>query len=305
MDVRVYSTNTDRLVVETVEVDEAGEYEEDGDYIIPGVSTTGSEVKCAFIKPAGSMTGKLFPSDQPQQTLRVKPRSLLPSREPFDVRVSLVDAANPFVLIDATSISTILKTVPSDDVLHRVVESIRREGAVAMGLATTVHTAAHTRGTPKVALVYPPPLLVPSNGDKAPDVRVQAYSMGLPHPSLQLTGAVCLASALCMPGTVVAGLSRKAAAAVAADDEAAAPVTPERTPSPVEREEEAGSSNSSSGDEEEERGPERQVVIAHSKGTIRVGVVMTGDGRGVASCAVSRTARRLFEGRVRYYVQEG
>ena len=298
----MYSTNTDRLVVETVEVDEAGEYEEDGDYIIPGVSTTGSEVKCAFIEPAGSMTGKLFPSGQPQQTLRVKPRSLLPSREPFDVRVSLVDAANPFVLIDATSISTILKTVPSDDVLHRVVESIRREGAVAMGLATTVDAAAHTRGTPKVALVYPPPLLVPSNEDKASDVRVQAYSMGLPHPSLQLTGAVCLASALCMPGTVVAGLSRKAAAA-ADDDEAAAPVTPERTPSPVEREEEAGSS--SSGDEEEERGPGRQVVIAHSKGTIRVGVVMTGDGRGVASCAVSRTARRLFEGRVRYYVQEG
>ncbi|PGH03229.1 hypothetical protein AJ79_07424 [Helicocarpus griseus UAMH5409] len=302
MDVRVYSTNTDKTVVETVEIDEAtGEYEEDGDYTIPGVSTTGSEVKCAFVNPAGSMTGKLFPSGHRQQILRVPPLPLLsrPSdavyTEPFDVRVSLVDAANPFVLIDTTSISTILKTLPSSDAQDVLVEFVRREGAVAMGLATSVEAAALVRGTPKVALLYPPfpPLFTQDGSDKTEtktsDIRVQSYSMGLPHPSLQLTGAVCLAAALSCPGTVAAQLSSTAATDNHGDE---IPLTPERTPSPGETD---GAKTGL------EAGGEKEVVIAHSKGTMKVGVVMGRDGEAV-SCAVSRTARRLFEGRVRYYV---
>lgn len=282
MDVRVYNTNTDRTVVETVEIDEAGEYEEDGEYTIPGVNTTGSEVKCAFVDPAGSMTGKLLPSGQAQEILRVQPPSTLSNLEEFNVRVSLVDAANPFVLIDTTSIPNIMRDLPSDDAQHALVESIRRRGAVAMGLATSIEAAALVRGTPKVALMYPP------ISDTKSDVKVQAYSMGLPHPSLQLTGAVCLAAALNTPGTIVADLSSMP------QKGSSEPLTPERTPSPT--------------DEKAELVPgrldkEREVVIQHSKGTIRVGVVMGADG-SVASCAVSRTARRLFEGRVRYYVQE-
>lgn len=281
MDVRVYNTNTDRTVVETVEIDEAGEYEEDGEYTIPGVNTTGSEVKCAFVDPAGSMTGKLLPSGQAQETLRVQPPTTLPNLEPFDVRVSLVDAANPFVLIDTTSIPSILKNLPSEDAQHALVESIRREGAVSMGLAASIESAALVRGTPKVALMYPP------LAGKS-DVKVQAYSMGLPHPSLQLTGAVCLAAALSTPGTIVADL------ASSPQRVHSEPLTPDRTPSPSDEKAELVPGKASE---------EREVVIAHSKGTIRVGVVMGEDG-SVASCAVSRTARRLFEGRVRYYVQE-
>ncbi|KAH8656928.1 PrpF protein-domain-containing protein [Ilyonectria robusta] len=280
MDVRIYNTNTKRIIVETVEIDDAGEFEEDGTYNIPGVNTAGSEVKCAFVDPAGSMTGKLFPSGKQQQTLSVEPPSSIPGMAPFGVRVTLIDAANPFVLIDSASISGLLNTLPSPDAQHALIESIRREGAVAMGLASTVEVAAQTRGTPKVALIYPP--IFQQTTGEMPDIRVQAYSMGLPHPSLQLTGAVCLAAALNSPGTVPAELSAKSLMS-----NWALP-TPERTPSPP-------------------NGPnelkEKEVVIAHSKGTIRVRVVMKED-REIASCAVSRTARRLFEGRVRYYVEE-
>jgi 2-methylaconitate cis-trans-isomerase PrpF len=45
----------------------------------------------------------------------------------------------------------------------------------------------------------------------------------------------------------------------------------------------------------------RHVVLEHSKGTIPVLVKKNGED-GIASCAVSRTARRLFEGRVIYYL---
>ncbi|KAH7133821.1 PrpF protein-domain-containing protein [Dactylonectria macrodidyma] len=278
MDVRIFNSNTQRIIVETVEIDETGEFEEDGTYNIPGVSTTGSEVKCAFIDPAGSMTGTLFPSGKTQQTLLIQPPSSLPDLEPFGVRVTLIDAANPFVLVDSTSISPLLSALTSEDIQHALIEVIRREGAVAMGLAPTVEAAALTRGTPKVALVYPPTFDEASG--ELPDIRVQAYSMGLPHPSLQLTGAVCIAAALSSPGTVVAELSAKSGSNWALP-------TPERTPSPPNVSGEC---------------KESEVLIAHSKGIIRVGVVK--DDREIRSCAVSRTARRLFEGRVRYFVDK-
>ncbi|KAL4887400.1 PrpF protein-domain-containing protein [Aspergillus karnatakaensis] len=275
IDVRIYNTNTQRIVVETVAIDEAGDVVEDGDFFIPGVSNPGSEVKCKFVDPVGSMTGTLFPSNnQRQQTLRIQP----PDQDPFDVRVTLIDSANPFVLIDTTSISTtLLQTLPSNTARDALVEYIRCEGAVAMGLAPSVEAASKTRGTPKVALVYPP------RGDSPhgrPDIHVQAYSMGLPHPSLQLTGAVTIAVALSYPGTVAAEISASAAWA--------SPPTPERTPPPDDMAEEAKPK------------VEREVLIAHSKGTIKVDVVTKSSGN-VASCAVSRTARRLFEGRIRYY----
>jgi 2-methylaconitate cis-trans-isomerase PrpF len=270
MDVRIYNTNTRRIVVETVALDASGDYDETGDYTIAGVSTPGSEVKCTFVEPIGSMTGKLFPSDgQQQQLLHVHSTDQQP---PFTVRVTLIDSANPFVLIDSTSIQTLFKNLSSEVAQNSLIESIRREAAVAMGLAPTVEAAAQTRGTPKAALVYPP-------DSETADIRIQAYSMGLPHPSLQLTGAVTVAVALSYPNTVVAEL-----AAMAGNR-----MTPEHTPPPGE------------GSEKRDSAVEREVRIAHSKGVIKVGVVMARNG-GVASCAVSRTARRLFEGRIRYYV---
>ncbi|KAL5002820.1 PrpF protein-domain-containing protein [Aspergillus recurvatus] len=288
LDVRIYNTNTDRIVVETVAVDGSGDYQEDGNFIIPGVSTPGSEVKCNFLKPIGSMTGKLFPSkNQQQQVLRVHPGSLMPAQDAFNVRVTLIDSANPFVLIDATSISTALvATISSESSRNALVESIRRAGAVAMGLASDIEAAGKTRGTPKAALVYPP--TPPQNGSKRSAIRVQAYSMGLPHPSLQLTGAVTVAVALSYPDTIVASLSTQAVLA----DGTFLPPTPEQSPPPDDRVL-----------DEQNLPLEREVLIEHSKGTIKVEVLMEKDG--VAGCAVSRTARRLFEGKVRYYIQEG
>ncbi|KAI9376519.1 PrpF protein-domain-containing protein [Aspergillus egyptiacus] len=274
MDVRIYNTNTDRIVIETVALDGWGDYVEDGEFFIPGVKNPGSEVKCTFIEPVGSMTGRLFPSKgQRHQALRIQPTG----QSPFDVRVTLIDSANPFVLIDTTSISTLLKSLPSISAQSSLVESIRREGAVAMGLAANVELAGRTRGTPKAALIYPP-----GDATDRPDIRVQAYSMGLPHPSLQLTGAVSIAVALSYPGTIASDLS----SVVATDG----PLTPERTPSP-------------GGETKEEMQLKREVRIAHSKGVIKVDVALKSDGE-IASCAVSRTARRLFEGRIRYYVQD-
>ncbi|KAF5563492.1 hypothetical protein FNAPI_2701 [Fusarium napiforme] len=278
IDVRIFNTNTSRIIVETVELDRNGDFKEDGDFIIPGVKSPGSEVKCSFVDPAGSMAGSLFPSGQKQQWLNVDPSSLLPEMAPFQIRATLIDAANPFVMISAADFTTILGANATPETQHALVEAIRCQGAVDMDLATSTKVAGLTRGTPKIALLSSP---THRANNKTPDIYVQSYSMGLPHPTLQLTGAVCLGSAVSIQGTIAADLS-----ATPITD---GPPTPERTPSPDIQGERKDTSNT------------RQIIIEHSKGTIPVFVKKNGED-GIESCAVSRTARRLFEGRVCYYL---
>ncbi|KAF5671200.1 isomerase [Fusarium heterosporum] len=276
INVRIFNTNTSRVIVETVQLDGQGNYREDGDYIIPGVKTAGSEVRCSFVDPAGSMAGSLFPSGQKQQWLNVDPSALVPGLAPFQIRATLIDAANPFVLVGASAVSALLPdTAPETQ--HALIETIRCQGAVDMGLATSTKAAGLVRGTPKIAMLSSP---TQSADGKTSDIYVQSYSMGLPHPTLQLTGAVCLGSAVSIQGTIAADLS-----ATPVSD---GPPTPERTPSPVSEE---GRKESNT----------RHILLEHSKGTIHVLVQKKGEDE-IASCAVSRTARRLFEGRVIYYL---
>lgn len=264
------------MIVETMQLDEAGDFLEIGNYAMPGVPSPGSEVRCAFLHPAGSMTGKLFPSGQQQQTLRIiSDPNLTMGAAPFDVRVTLIDAANPFVFIDATTMPIPHSSLP-DVAVHAIIESIRCEGAVAMGLASNVEVASRTRGTPKVALLYPPPISQDGLGQAS--IRVQSYSMGLPHPSFQLTGAVCLATALNYKGTVAAKVSENSLNEVAS----LSSTTPHK-----------GAQKTSV--------MEKKFAIAHNKGVIEVFTTLDSNGE-VQSCTVSRTARRLFEGNVSYYI---
>jgi 2-methylaconitate cis-trans-isomerase PrpF len=208
--------------------------------------------------------------------LRVMPYSnLMTGVAPFDVRVTLIDAANPFVFIDATTMPVLPTSLP-DVAVHAIIESIRCEGAVAMGLASSVEAASKTRGTPKVALLYPPP--ISQGGSDQASIRVQSYSMGLPHPSFQLTGAVCLATALNYKGTVASKLSENSLNEVA----------------PL-------SSTTLHKGARKTSAMEKKFAIAHSKGVIEVFTTVDSNGE-VQGCAVSRTARKLFEGNVSYYI---
>jgi 2-methylaconitate cis-trans-isomerase PrpF len=111
VDVRIFNTNTSRLIVDTIEVDENGDFQEDGDYTIPGVKGTASEIKVAFVDPAGSMTGKLFPTGRRSETIEVKEHN----GSSFSVKATLIDAANPFVVVDAATLPPSLQNGTKDD----------------------------------------------------------------------------------------------------------------------------------------------------------------------------------------------
>jgi len=285
LDVRIFNTNTSRLIVDTVQVDEDGSFDEDGDFAIPGVKGTGSEVKVAFVDPAGSMTGTLFPTGRRCDTFHVKGQD----GNRFSVKATLIDAANPFVLIDERTLPPNIRRGSKDTAVYlKDMESIRRTGAVLMGLASDIDAAAKVRGTPKLAIVSSPQ---PDDHGRegTPDVHVQAFSMGKPHPSLQLTGAACLASAVCIEGTVAHGLA--SGGKVQSSWQSS---SPERTPSPC---------SDSDGSSSDLLPSQRRVCLSHSSGSIKVDVLATSSESFafVDRCVVSRTARRLFEGKVYYY----
>lgn len=318
IDVRIFNTNTSRIIVDTVQVDDDGFPLEDGDYVIPGVTGTGSEIKVAFVNPAGSMTEKLFPTGRRNETITVKERN----GTCFSVKTTLIDAANPFVLVDASTLPAYLQTANRESTGYlEHMESIRRVGAVAMGLASSTEAAAKVRGTPKLALLSPAPRESARTEDDGLSIQVLAFSMGKPHPSLQLTGAACLAAAVCIEGTVAHSIASQAQERSSSKDEALADalsrrlVTSEQLPTPPRS---AGyltreGSPASDGSEDktsavstpssELQASERKVRIFHASGGIDVGVVAASSDNWavVDRCSVSRTARRIFDGVVYYY----
>lgn len=267
-----------------IQVDDDGSFKEDGNYAIPGVKGTGSEVKVAFVDPAGSMTGQLFPTGRRCDTINVQERN--GSR--FSVKATLIDAANPFVIVDESTLPPYLKTCTKDSAGYlEHMESIRCAGAVMMGLASSIDAAARTRGTPKLAIVSPSQTnQMSKDGISSSSIHVLAFSMGKPHPSLQLTGAACLAAAMCIEGTV--------AHRVASAESTWHLPTPERTPSPTPDGIESVSCLL----------PDLKTVrISHVSGSIEVEVLAASSNTFavVDRCIVSRTARRIFEGKIWYY----
>ena len=277
LDVRVFNTNTQRLLVETVEVGPDGRFNEFGHFRIGGVKSEGSEIKVAFVEPAGSMTGKLLPTGNAQDTITV---SSLPALGQFSVQASLVDAANPFVFLDSSSLPPVYHLLgPEAPETLEVIEAIRQEAAVLYGLAKDAAAASLVRGTPKIAVLSPS---VGSSADLRA-IQVQSFSMGKPHPSLQLTGGVCLGAAVCTGGTIANQLA-------AETDMVTPPGTPPRELNVDDTKESAGVSKC-------------RVNIKHSSGEMEVLVQTRKDDAGeteIEKVSVSRTARRLFEGNAYY-----
>lgn len=258
--------------METLDVDQEGHFLEDGEYQLAGTHTRGSAIGVSFENPAGAMTGRLLPSGTPVDTLHIPETG---AQSPYNVNVSLIDAANPFVLVDASTLPDCIRAMePSSAHFLDCIEAIRCQGAVSMGLAKTVDDASRTRGTPKVALLSVPDVPVKST-ESMPDVQVLAFSMGKVHSSLQLTGAVCLATAICTEGTIAHKISTMVDQWRIASGQTVWP-----------RKQHLGVPQNDS----------RRISIRHLSGTIQADVLIGRDG--VQSVKLLRTARRLFEGNV-------
>lgn len=198
--VRIHNTNTDKVLHATFPVS-GGEAVEHGDFEIPGVAGTGAKIRLDFLSPGGAATGHLLPSGNVMDTLVVE------GAGSFDV--SLVDASNPLIFVRAGDVGCSAQEMPVDldadrALMHRL-ESIRRVAAVKMGQATSPRAAGLSN--PKVALIAAPAEFQALDGRRygaqAFDLSVRLVSMGNFHRAITLTGAMCVAVAAGIPGTLV------------------------------------------------------------------------------------------------------
>jgi 2-methylaconitate cis-trans-isomerase PrpF len=200
--VRIHNTNTRKLIHAHVPV-KAGEAAVGGDFALDGVPGTGARIALDFLDPGGAVTGRLLPTGQAQETLDVPGLGT--------VAASLVDATNPMVFVrakdlglDGTERPEILDARPG---LPARLEAIRAAAAVRMGLARTPEDAGRTSpAVPKIAVVAPPTGYHTLTGatvePDAVDLVARVVSMGKVHRAFALTGAMCLAVAARIAGTV-------------------------------------------------------------------------------------------------------
>ncbi len=149
--VRIYNTNTDKIIVSEV-VTKDGQVQYSGDFAIAGVPGTASPVKLKFVEPAGTLGHGLLPTGNAVDTLDV------PDFGP--VEVSIVDAANPLVFVKAADLGLIGTELPdqldADPEKLALLEKVRGLAAVKIGLIDDYTKSAwETPGIPKMTFVAP------------------------------------------------------------------------------------------------------------------------------------------------------
>ncbi len=205
--VRIYNTNTDKIIVSRFALDD-GLAAVDGDFALPGVAGSGAAVRLDFLSPGGARTGKLLPTGNAVDRLTLADGST--------VEASMVDAANPCVFVRATDLGMSGAESPlaldNDVALLARLEEVRRAASVAMGITASLDEAARVPSAPKVAYVAPPAESRTLDGmtmaaDEV-DLLARMISIGAPHRAIPLTGALCTSVAAKIEGTIVQQVTR-------------------------------------------------------------------------------------------------
>ncbi len=206
--VRIHHTNTGKIIVARFPVDD-GVAAVDGECVVPGVAGAGAPIRLEFTDPGGAATGALLPTGNPLDVLDVPGAGR--------IEASLVDAANPCVFVDAAAMGASGCELPdaleSKPGLLEALEAIRCAASVAMGMAATPEEAARTPSVPKIALLAAPREAPTLSGQPLAaddmDIVVRMISMGQPHRAVPLTGALCVAVAARLDGSVAHRLARR------------------------------------------------------------------------------------------------
>lgn len=206
--VRIFNTNTQKVIVEEVYVKD-GEVVYDGDYEIAGVPGTAAPIRLRFINPSGSVTGQLLPTGNAVDTLNVEGVGT--------IDVSIVDVTNPLVFVKADDVGMVGKETPeaidSNQELLDILEKIRGAAAVRIGLIDDYKDSARKTPTiPKLAIVAKADSYITVSGKEVDaeeiDILCRMMSMQKTHPTYAMTGAMCTAAAAMVNGTIVNQLKR-------------------------------------------------------------------------------------------------
>jgi 2-methylaconitate isomerase len=205
--VRIHNTNTDKIIVSSFCLDE-GRAAVDGDFVLPGVAGTGTPIRLDFLDPGGAGTGKLLPTGSPLDQIALTDGW---------IEVSMVDAANPCVFVAAGAVGMSGAELPEELEANRVLlarlQAIRIAASIRMGIAKSPEEAALKPSIPKVAVVAAPQDARTLSGEiiwaNSADIAARMISLEQPHRAIPLTGAMCLAVAARIEGSLVHRVARR------------------------------------------------------------------------------------------------
>lgn len=201
--VRIYNTNTDKVIVADIKTSR-GKVLYEGDFSIAGVPGQASPVKLKFLDPSGTLGKGLLPTNNAVDVLEVPDFG--------KVEVSIVDAANPLVFVRAKDIKLSGRELPdqinADNSILELLETIRGLAAVKLGLIEDYSKSAwESPGIPKMTFVDKADQYVTIDGKQIEkseiDILSRMMSMQKAHPSYAMTGAMCTAAAAVIPGSIV------------------------------------------------------------------------------------------------------
>jgi hypothetical protein len=180
--VRVFNVNT-RSRIDVTVLTPGGRVSYDGETGIDGVAGTAAPIRLNFLDAWGSVTGSLFPTGRRIDTIE-------------GVEVTCIDAAMPLVILRAQDLGLTGRERPADldadlALLARI-EAIRCAAGRAMGLGDVSGS------------VVPKPVIA-SKGDDANSITSRYFTPRRCHASHAVTGAIGVATAFALPGTVVSG----------------------------------------------------------------------------------------------------
>jgi probable AcnD-accessory protein PrpF len=206
--VRIWQANINAKIIAHVPMQDGAVLEE-GDFELDGVSFPAAEIRIEFLDPSGEggdddAGSGMFPTGNPIDTLDVPGVGV--------IELTMINAGNPAIFIDAATLglkgNELQRDINGNTDLLSKAEAIRAYAAVRMGLSRTADEASTLRPhTPKLAFVATPSAYVASSGtpvDPATlDINARIFSMGKLHHAMTGTGAVAVAVAGVIPGTVV------------------------------------------------------------------------------------------------------
>jgi 2-methylaconitate cis-trans-isomerase PrpF/tripartite-type tricarboxylate transporter receptor subunit TctC len=185
--VRVFNVNTRSRIDVTVQTP-GRRVTYDGDTGIDGVAGTAAAIRLNFLDAWGAVTGSVFPTGRRIDVID-------------GLQVTCIDAAMPLVIVRARDLGLTGREAPAeldaDRPLLARIEAIRRAAGEAMGLGD-VSTS-----------VVPKPVIA-SEGVDADSVTSRYFTPRRCHASHAVTGAIGVATAFALPGTVISGLVNRA-----------------------------------------------------------------------------------------------
>lgn len=180
--VRVFNVNT-RSRIDVTVLTPGGRVVYAGETSIDGVAGSAAPIRLNFLDAWGAVTGSLFPTGRRIDRID-------------GLDVTCIDAAMPLVILRAADLGLTGREAPADldadRALLQRIERLRCAAGAAMGLGDVSGS------------VVPKPVIA-SEGDDAASITSRYFTPRRCHASHAVTGAIGVATAYALPGTVASG----------------------------------------------------------------------------------------------------